>query len=94
MLKDICLYGLGGTTHLTCMGFFYAMKYTYTTQTKIKDHYVVIDVYKNGHYLMEYYFEISDADYFISDHLPGKIWATEQNLNEISKVVWNQLASM
>jgi hypothetical protein len=76
------------------MGFFYAMKHTYTTQTKIKDQYVVIDVYKNGDYLMEYYFEISDADYFISNHLPFKIWATEQNLNEISKVVWSQLASL
>lgn len=26
MLKDICLYRLDGSTHLTCMGFFYLMK--------------------------------------------------------------------
>ena len=26
MLKDICLYRLDGSTHLTCMGFFYYMK--------------------------------------------------------------------
>ena len=70
------------------------MKFTYTTQTRIQDYYVVIDVYKNGDYLMEYYFEISDANYFISEHLPSKIWASEKNLDEISKVVWSQLASL
>lgn len=65
----------------------------FKTETRIEDDYVVIDVYENGNYSMEYYFKLNDYEYFLNEHLPGKNWVTESNLKEISSTIWNQLAN-
>lgn len=75
------------STHLSCMGFFYAMNFK--TKTRIEGNEVVIDLYKNGEFLTEYYFYVEEFDHYI-EHISGKYWGTPENINEIKSALWTQ----
>jgi hypothetical protein len=90
MFKDICPYGLDGSTHLTCMGFFYLM--IYTTKTRIDKDYIVIEVHADGAFWHDYLFPIHLKDELLS-HVEDKVWCTVKNYKEIQLALWKHLGN-
>jgi hypothetical protein len=61
----------------------------YKTKTIIEGGQVLISIYKNKDFLLEYYFWLNEKEFFLDEHLPDKVWATEENLNEIKQAIKN-----
>jgi hypothetical protein len=69
------------------------MQNTYTTKTKISGNWVFIRIFQNGNYWFTYDFLIKVAPWMLDKHLPGKHWATEENLIEIRESIENNFLS-
>ncbi len=61
----------------------------YKTKTRIEGGQVLISISKENHFLLEYYFWLNDKEFFLTEHLPDKVWATEENLDEIKQAIDN-----
>ena len=87
MEKSLQPHSVFGTaTAINCVGFYF-MQIQYTTQTTIKGQFVEVNIFKNGKFLLMYDFNIKQLEEMLSNHLPEKRWATEENLIEIRESI-------
>jgi hypothetical protein len=91
MLKDIYPFGMVASLLRQPIGVFYFMQKTYTTKTTIKGQFVEVNIFKNGKFLLMYDFNIKQLEEMLTNHLPEKRWATEENLIEIRDSVLQHL---
>lgn len=59
------------------------MKIKYTTKTTVQGRFVDVQIFEDGKSWFSYDFAIEHLNKMIEEHLPGKRWATPENLIEI-----------